>query len=150
MRILQMLQLMALSASVVVFVGGEPSGTLESPLPTAPLAFEDDAPNYSERDLFNRAIYDSHGLFVGNVADVVYSPDDGEASLLIVGVGSLPGGVPKDIALNPKALRGAVREQRRALVSDKNRETLLASAAVRFDAASATWIAKDPGPQTTP
>ena len=75
---------------------------------------------------------------------------DGEASLLIAGVGSLLGGRSKDIALNPKALRRAVREHRRILVADTSREALQAAAAMRFDAASATWILEDADPEKNP
>jgi sporulation protein YlmC with PRC-barrel domain len=150
MRILHMLQRLSLAASVVVLGGGGLSGALDRTLPSTAIEFDDDATESSDRDLFNRAIYDIRGLFVGNVVDVVYFPGEFEASLLIVGVGSLPGTAFKDIALNPKAMRGVVREQRRVLVSDKNREALLASAAVRFDAASATWIPDDPPLEINP
>lgn len=150
MRILHMLQRLLLAASVVVLGGGGLSGALDRTLPSTEIEFDDDATDSSERDLFNRAIYDLGGLFVGNVVDVVYFPGEFEASMLIVGVGSLSGTSFKDIALNPKAMRGVVRGQRRALVSDKNREALLASAAVRFDAASATWVPEDPTLESSP
>ena len=147
MRILHVLQRLAWTALAVAICAGALSSTLDRALPNAPASAPQNDVNHAtavpERDLFNRAIYDIRGLFVGHVADVVYSPEDGEASLLIAGVGSLLGGGSKDIALNPKALRGDVREHRRVLVADTSREALQAGAAVRFDAASATWILED-------
>ena len=150
MRILQILQKIVLVGSAVAFGAGGLSSTLDREPPNAIQGRDDDAPGNSEHDLFNRAIYDIRGLFVGNVADVVYSAEDGEASLLIAGVGSLLGGRSKDIAVSPKALRNAVREHRRVLVADTSREALQASAAVRFDAASATWIFEDVARETVP
>lgn len=150
MRILHVLQRFALAASAVAFVAVGLSSTLDRAPPNAPQDRADESSNVFERDLFNRAIYDIRGLFVGRVADVVYSPEDGEAALLIAGVGSLLGGASKDIALNPKTLRRVVREHRRVLVADTSREALQASAAVRFDAASATWISEDANPEQLP
>jgi sporulation protein YlmC with PRC-barrel domain len=147
MRILRVLQRVALAASAVALGAGGLSSTLDRSPPDPPLGRDDENSYAPERDLFNRAIYDIRGLFVGNVADVVYSAEDGEASLLIAGVGSLLGGRSKDIALNPKALRKAVREHRRVLVSDTSREDLQAAAAMHFDAASATWVPEDAHPE---
>ena len=154
MRILRVLQRVALAAFAIAIAGGGLSSTLDRAQPAATQSEtngrSDETSNASENDLFNRAIYDIRGLFVGNVADVVYSAEDGQASVLIAGVGSLLGGRSKDIALNPKALRGVVRENRRVLVADTSREALQAAAAVRFDAASATWIPDDANPEKNP
>ncbi|MFN7190203.1 MAG: PRC-barrel domain-containing protein [Rhodospirillales bacterium] len=150
MRILRVLQHVALVALAIALGAGGLSSTLDRTPQDTPPSRDEETSNVPERDLFNRAIYDIRGLFVGNVADVVYSAEDGEASLLIAGVGSLLGGRSKDIALNPKALRRAVREHRRILVADTSREALQAAAAMRFDAASATWILEDADPEKNP
>jgi sporulation protein YlmC with PRC-barrel domain len=150
MRILRVLQRVALAISAVAIGVGGLSNTLDQAAQNAPQSGDSKTPGDAEHDLFNRAIYDVRGLFVGNVADVVYSADDGEAALLIAGVGSLRGGRSKDIALDPKALRKAVREHRHVLVADTSREALQASAAVRFDAASASWISEDANPEQLP
>ncbi|MCA3264143.1 MAG: PRC-barrel domain-containing protein [Telmatospirillum sp.] len=150
MRILPVLRRVALISATVALGAGGLSSTLDRTQLSTPQDRTDETANVSERDLFNRAIYDIRGLFVGRVADVVYSPEDGEAALLIAGVGSLLGGGSKDIALNPKTLRRVVREHRSVLVSDTSREALQAATAVRFDAASATWVPEDANPEKIP
>lgn len=150
MRILPVLRRIALVSAAVALGAGGLSSTLDRSQLSTPQDRFDEAVNVSERDLFNRAIYDIRGLFVGRVADVVYSSEDGEAALLIAGVGSLLGGGSKDIALNPKTLRRVVREHRSVLVSDTSREALQAATAVRFDPASATWIPEDANPEKIP
>jgi hypothetical protein len=125
-------------------------GALDSTAADNPTANAETSPDIAGRDLFNRAIYDVGGRFVGHVADVLYLPDDGDAYLLIAGVGSAPGGTPKDVALVPATLRSLVREHRRILVADISRESLQASAGVRFDAALSIWVAETVRTEPTP
>jgi hypothetical protein len=90
-------------------------------------------------DWYKQNVYDRSNNKIGEIVDVLLSPD-GKVSAFIVGVGGFLGIGEKDVAAPFDAIKHEVRDNKLYLTMDATKDTLKAAPGFKFDRNTMTWV----------
>jgi len=90
-------------------------------------------------DWYKQSVYDPSNSKIGEIDDVLLSPD-GKVNALIVGVGGFLGMGEKHVALPFSAVKHTAKGGKVYLTLDTTRDALKAAPAVKYDRSSTSWV----------
>jgi sporulation protein YlmC with PRC-barrel domain len=90
-------------------------------------------------DWYKQSVYDPSDNKIGEVMDVLLSPD-GRATALIVGVGGFLGAGEKDVAVPFSAIKHTMKNNKIYLTMDTTKDALKAAPGVKYDRSKTTWV----------
>ena len=113
----------------------------QQPAPTARPEMMSSIPNSSATvtDWYKQNVYDPSDTKIGEIMDVLMSPD-GKATTLIVGVGGFLGAGEKDVAVPFTAVKHTMKNQKVYLTMDTTKDALKAAPGFKYDREKTTWI----------
>ena len=113
----------------------------QQPAPTARPEMMSSIPNNSATvtDWYKQNVYDPSDTKIGEIMDVLMSPD-GKATTLIVGVGGFLGAGEKDVAVPFTAVKHTMKNQKVYLTMDTTKDALKAAPGFKYDREKTTWI----------
>jgi sporulation protein YlmC with PRC-barrel domain len=97
------------------------------------------SPSISISDLYNQNIYDPADIKIGEVKDVILSPD-GRATALIVGVGGFLGIGEKNVAIPFDAVKRTMKDNKTHLTLDATKDALKGAPGFRHDRQKSAWV----------
>jgi sporulation protein YlmC with PRC-barrel domain len=89
-------------------------------------------------DWYKQSVYDPSNSKVGEIMDVLLSPD-GKVNALIVGVGGFLGIGEKDVAVPFSAIKHETRDGKVYLTLDTTKDALKAAPGLKYDRNTTTW-----------
>jgi sporulation protein YlmC with PRC-barrel domain len=90
-------------------------------------------------DWYKQGVYDPANSKIGEVMDVLLSPD-GKVNALIIGVGGFLGMGEKDVAVPFNAVKHSTRDGKVYLTLDTTKEALKTAPGLKYDRNSTTWV----------
>jgi sporulation protein YlmC with PRC-barrel domain len=90
-------------------------------------------------DWYKQSVYDPSDTKIGEIMDVLVSPD-GRMTALIVGVGGFLGAGEKDVAVPFNAVKHTMKNQKVYLTMDTTKDALKAAPGLKYDREKTTWI----------
>jgi sporulation protein YlmC with PRC-barrel domain len=100
-------------------------------------------------DWYKQNVYDPNNNNIGEVMDVLVSPD-GKANTLIIGVGGFLGAGTKDVAVSFDAVKRTTKNNSVYLTMDTTKDALQSAPGFTYDRQSTTWVPdKSSGNHTT-
>jgi sporulation protein YlmC with PRC-barrel domain len=90
-------------------------------------------------DWYKQSVYDPSNNKIGEVMDVLMTPD-GRASALIVGVGGFLGAGEKDVAVAFSAVKHTVKDKKVYLTMDTTKDALKAAPGLKYDRERTSWV----------
>jgi sporulation protein YlmC with PRC-barrel domain len=90
-------------------------------------------------DWYKQSFYDPSNAKIGEVRDVLLSPD-GKVTALIVGVGGFLGMGEKDVAVPFNAIKHETRDGKVYLTMNATKDELKAAPGLRYDRSTTTWV----------
>jgi len=90
-------------------------------------------------DWYKQSVYDPSDAKIGEVMDVLLSPD-GHVTALIVGVGGFLGAGEKDVAVPFNSIKHTMKNQKVYLTMDTTKDALKAAPGLKYDREKTTWI----------
>jgi sporulation protein YlmC with PRC-barrel domain len=90
-------------------------------------------------DWYKQSVYDPSDSKIGEIMDVLMSPD-GRATALIVGVGGFLGAGEKDVAVPFSAVKHTMKNQKVYLTMDTTKDALKAAPALKYDREKTSWV----------
>jgi sporulation protein YlmC with PRC-barrel domain len=106
------------------------AGELMSNVPTGSLTVT---------DWYKQSVYDPSNTKIGQIMDVLVSPD-GKVDTLIVGVGGLLGAGEKDVAVSFNAIQKTVKDNKMYLTMNTTKDALKSAPGFRYDRQLTTWV----------
>lgn len=97
------------------------------------------AQSVTVNDWIKQSVYDPSNNKIGEITDVLLSPD-GKVNALIVGVGGFLGIGEKDVALPFTAVKHTTRDGKVYLTLDTTKDALKAAPGLKYDRTSTTWV----------
>ena len=97
------------------------------------------AQSVTVKDWYKQSVYDPSNSKIGEIEDVLLSPD-GKVSALIVGVGGFLGMGEKDVALPFSAVKHTTRDGKVYLTLDTTKDALKAAPGLKYDRSSTSWV----------
>jgi sporulation protein YlmC with PRC-barrel domain len=97
------------------------------------------AQSVTVKDWYNQSVYDPSDKKIGEIQDVLLSPD-GKVNALIVGVGGFLGMGEKDVAVPFGAVKHTTKDGKVYLTLDTTKDALKAAPGLKYDRASTTWV----------
>ena len=94
-------------------------------------------------DWYKQSVYDPSDSKIGEVMDVLMSPD-GQVTALIVGVGGFLGAGEKDVAVPFNANKHSMKNQKVYLTMDTTKDAMKAAPGLKYDREKTTWIPDNP------
>jgi sporulation protein YlmC with PRC-barrel domain len=94
-------------------------------------------------DWYKQSVYDPSDNKIGEIMDVLVSPD-GKATALIVGVGGFLGAGEKDVAVPFSAVKHTMKDKKIYLTMDTTKDALKSAPGFKYDREKTTWV-----PETT-
>ena len=94
-------------------------------------------------DWYKQNVYDPSDNKIGEIMDVLVSPD-GKATALIVGVGGFLGAGEKDVAVPFSAVKHTMKDKKIYLTMDTTKDALKSAPGFKYDREKTTWV-----PETT-
>ncbi|HEY1861162.1 MAG TPA: PRC-barrel domain-containing protein [Gemmataceae bacterium] len=129
--------LIALSAGVLM------AGTaaLAQPVTSGRAEIMSSLPNNSATvtDWYKQNVYDPSDNKIGEVMDVLVSPE-GRATALIIGVGGFLGAGEKDVAVPFNAVKHTMKDTKIYLTMDTTKDALKAAPGFKYDREKTTWV----------
>jgi sporulation protein YlmC with PRC-barrel domain len=129
--------LIALSAGVLM------AGTaaLAQPVTSGRAEIMSSLPNNSATvtDWYKQNVYDPSDNKIGEVMDVLVSPE-GRATALIIGVGGFLGAGEKDVAVPFSAVKHTMKNQKIYLTMDTTKDALKSAPGFKYDREKTTWV----------
>jgi len=95
-------------------------------------------------DWYKQSVYDASNSKIGQIMDVLVSPD-GKVDTLIVGVGGFLGAGEKDVAVSFNAVQKTVKDNKIYLTMNTTKDALRAAPGFRYDRQQTTWVPDKPG-----
>jgi len=89
-------------------------------------------------DWYKQSVYDPSTSKIGEIMDVLLSPD-GKVDALIVGVGGFLGMGEKDVAVPFSAIKHTTRDGKVYLTLDTTKEALKVAPGLKYDRSTTTW-----------
>jgi sporulation protein YlmC with PRC-barrel domain len=90
-------------------------------------------------DWYKQNVYDPSDSKIGEIMDVLLSPE-GRVTVLIVGVGGFLGAGEKDVAVPFNAVKHTMKNQKVYLTMDTTKDALKAALGLKYDREKTTWI----------
>jgi sporulation protein YlmC with PRC-barrel domain len=90
-------------------------------------------------DWYKQNVYDPSDNKIGEVMDVLLTPD-GRASALIVGVGGFLGAGEKDVAVPFSSIKHTLKDKKIYLTMDTTKDALKAAPGVKYDKERTSWV----------
>jgi sporulation protein YlmC with PRC-barrel domain len=137
--------LLAISAGLLI-AGTSAFG--QQPLSSGRAQIMSSVPNDSATvtDWYKQSVYDPSDNKVGEIMDVLLSPD-GHATALIVGVGGFLGAGEKDVAVPFAAIKHTMKDKKIYLTMETTKDALKAAPGLKYDRDKTTWV---PDTSSTP
>ena len=90
-------------------------------------------------DWYKQTVYDNANNKVGEIKDVLVSPN-GQVNALIVGVGGLLGAGEKDVAVNFSAVKQTMKDNKVYLTMNANKDALKSAPGFKYDSNKTAWV----------
>jgi sporulation protein YlmC with PRC-barrel domain len=90
-------------------------------------------------DWYKQTVYDPSDNKIGEIMDVLLSPD-GRATALIVGVGGFLGAGEKDVAVPFSAVKHTLKDKKIYLTMNTTKEALKSAPGFKYDREKTSWI----------
>jgi sporulation protein YlmC with PRC-barrel domain len=90
-------------------------------------------------DWYKQNVYDPQNSKIGEVMDVLVSPD-GKVSSLIVGVGGFLGAGEKDVAVDFGAIKRTTKNNSIYLTMNTTKDALKSAPGFKYDSQTTTWV----------
>jgi sporulation protein YlmC with PRC-barrel domain len=90
-------------------------------------------------DWYKQSVYDSSNAKVGEVKDVLLTPD-GKVSALIVEVGGFLAMSEKDVAVAFDSVKHTTKDGKAYLTLDTTKDALKAAPGLKYDRSTITWV----------
>jgi sporulation protein YlmC with PRC-barrel domain len=90
-------------------------------------------------DWYKQTVYDPSDNKIGEIMDVLVSPD-GHATALIVGVGGFLGAGEKDVAVPFSAVKHTMKDKKIYLTMDTTKDALKAAPGFKYDREKTSWV----------
>ena len=90
-------------------------------------------------DWYKQNVYDPSDNKIGEIMDVLVSPE-GRATALIVGVGGFLGAGEKDVAVPFSAVKHTMKDKKIYLTMDTTKDALKAAPGVKYDKEKTSWV----------
>jgi sporulation protein YlmC with PRC-barrel domain len=90
-------------------------------------------------DWYKQNVYDPANNKIGEIMDVLVSPD-GHATALIVGVGGFLGAGEKDVAVPFAAVKHTMKDKKVYLTMDATKDALKAAPGFKYDREKTSWV----------
>jgi sporulation protein YlmC with PRC-barrel domain len=90
-------------------------------------------------DWYKQNVYDPSNNKIGEIMDVLVSPD-GHATALIVGVGGFLGAGEKDVAVPFTAVKHTMKDNSVYLTMDTTKDALKSAPGFKYDKDKTTWV----------
>jgi sporulation protein YlmC with PRC-barrel domain len=90
-------------------------------------------------DWYKQSVYDPSDSKIGEIMDVLMSPD-GHATALIIGVGGFLGAGEKDVAVPFATVKHTMKNQKIYLTMDTTKEALKGAPGFKYDREKTSWI----------
>jgi sporulation protein YlmC with PRC-barrel domain len=90
-------------------------------------------------DWYKQNVYDPSDNKIGEIMDVLVSPE-GRATALIVGVGGFLGAGEKDVAVPFSAVKHTMKDKKIYLTMDTTKDALKAAPGFKYDREKTSWI----------
>ena len=90
-------------------------------------------------DWYKQSVYDPANSKIGEIMDVLLSPD-GKVNALIVGVGGFLGIGEKDVAVPFSAVKHTTKDGKVYLTLDTTKDALKAAPGLKYDRSTTTWV----------
>ena len=97
------------------------------------------AQSVTVKDWYKQSVYDPSNNKIGEIEDVLLSPE-GKVNALIVGVGGFLGMGEKDVAVPFGAVKHTTKDGKVYLTIDTTKDALKAAPGLKYDRASTTWV----------
>jgi sporulation protein YlmC with PRC-barrel domain len=88
---------------------------------------------------YKQSVYDPANNKIGEVMDVLLSPD-GKVNALIVGVGGFLGMGEKDVAVSFPSIKHTTKDGKVYLTLDTTKDALKAAPGLKYDRTSTAWV----------
>ena len=95
--------------------------------------------NVTVTDWYKQSVYDPNNAKIGEVMDVLVSPD-GKVNTLIVGVGGFLGAGEKDVAVGFDAVKKTTKNNSIYLTMNTTKDQLQSAPGFKYDSQSTTWV----------
>jgi sporulation protein YlmC with PRC-barrel domain len=90
-------------------------------------------------DWYKQNVYDPSDNKIGEIMDVLVSPE-GRTTALIVGVGGFLGAGEKDVAVPFTAVKHTMKDKKIYLTMDTTKDALKSAPGVKYDKEKTSWI----------
>ena len=90
-------------------------------------------------DWYKQSVYDPSDSKIGEIMDVLVSPD-GKATALIVGVGGFLGAGEKDVAVPFSAVKHTMKDKKIYLTMDTTKDALKSAPGFKYDREKTSWV----------
>jgi sporulation protein YlmC with PRC-barrel domain len=90
-------------------------------------------------DWYKQSVYDPSDSKIGEITDVLVSPD-GKATALIVGVGGFLGTGKKDVAVPFSAVKHIIKDKKIYLTMDTTKDALKSAPGFKYDREKTSWV----------
>ena len=101
------------------------------------------SPSVSIREIYNQSVYDSANNKIGEVQDILLSPD-GRATALMIGVGGVLGIGEKEVAVPFNALKRTTKDNKAYLTLDASKDSLKSAPGFKYDRQKSAWVPDTP------
>jgi sporulation protein YlmC with PRC-barrel domain len=90
-------------------------------------------------DWYKQNVYDPSNNKIGEIMDVLVSPE-GRATALIVGVGGFLGAGEKDVVVPFSAVKHTMKDKKIYLTMDTTKDALKSAPGFKYDREKTTWV----------
>jgi len=90
-------------------------------------------------DWYKQSVYDPSNAKIGEVKDVLLTPD-GKVSALIIGVGGFLAMGEKDVAVAFDSVKHTTKDGKAYLALDTTKDALKAAPGLKYDRSTTTWV----------
>jgi sporulation protein YlmC with PRC-barrel domain len=90
-------------------------------------------------DWYKQNVYDPNNSKIGEVMDVLVSPD-GRVQALIIGVGGFLGAGEKDVAVSFDSIKETRKDNKIYLMMDTTKDALKSAPGFKYDKNKTTWV----------
>ena len=117
------------------------SAALAQPTASGRAEMMSSVPNNSATvtDWYKQNVYDPSDNKIGEIMDVLVSPD-GRATALIVGVGGFLGAGEKDVAVPFSAVKHTMKDKKIYLTMDTTKDALKTAPGFKYDKEKTSWV----------
>jgi sporulation protein YlmC with PRC-barrel domain len=125
-------RILALGAGLLIAAGTATAATgdLMTRIPSSSLTVT---------DWYKQSVYDTNNNKIGEIMDVLVSPE-GKVNALIVGVGGFLGAGEKDVAVDFDAVKKTSKNNSIYLTMNTTKDALQSAPGYKYDSQSTTWV----------